>query len=592
MRPAARRLATLSLSLSLSLGLGACGEPAPPSSPAPLASAPLASASASASTVAIAPAPPEPTPAARFAVARDRALDDLLRDQPQIGRTAGLHAYDGVIGDMTAAGFAARAERLQATSTALAAFDRAALSPDDGLDLDLVRSAVAIARFRLVDLDEPRTKPLAYEEIFSVNAYLDRDYEPIVERAKRLLAHEKAAIAAVPNLRKNLVSPMSKPVVETAAKVYRGYAEYLRGDVVRLLRGVGDAAFQADLAITNEALAKEADRVAEWLAKEEAPKGDASHVLGEARFRRLVAVQEGIDLPLAEFERMGEADLQANKRAYEALARTARATRPKASELLATATELVEASRRFLVDKGLVTLPSDERAHLKETPPYMRWNAAFLDAPGPFEKPSLSTFYYLTMPDPSWPKKEQDEYLMPRGVLLSTTVHEVYPGHFLQGQWIRRAPTRAQKLLDSYSFVEGWAHYGEQLMIEQGFGAGDPQNRLGQLSDALLRDCRFVVAVGVHARGMSLAEAERRFEKDCHQDKATAREQATRATFDPGYFAYTLGKVQILALRDEAKRRLGPRFSLQRFHDALLSHGSPPVPLVRERVLAELDPAR
>ena len=314
-------------------------------------------------------------------------------------------------------------------------------------------------------------------------------------------------------------------------------------------------------------------------------------MLGEARFLRFVALQEGLTVDLAKFEAMGEADLQANKKAYEALAPKAPFSRPKASELMSAATTLVEASRRFVEGRKLVTIPSDDHARLKETPPFMRWNAAFLDAPGAFEDPSLSGYYYLTLPDPTWPAKEQEDYLMPRGILLSTTIHEVYPGHFLQGQWIRRAPTRAQKLLDSYSFVEGWAHYGEQLMIEEGFGADDPQNRLGQLSDALLRDCRFVVAVGVHAKGMSLDAAEKRFVDDCKQDKATAREQAARATFDPGFFAYTLGKVQILELRAEAKKKLGARFSLQRFHDALLSHGSPPVPLVRARVLAELGAA-
>lgn len=560
------RLVIAAAPFGVAFGLAACGKTPPPASPR---------------TELV------PTSTESFAVLRDRALDELLSDQPQLGRAAGLHEYDGKVADFSAAGLAARVERLTRLSQALST--ATVVTPDDALDLALVRSAVDLARFRVVELAEPRKMPQSYEELFAVNAYLDRDYAPLAERAKRLLSHEKAALAEVPNLRKNLVSPMSKPVVETAAKIFRGYAEYLRGDVVRLLKDVGDGAFKADLATTNEALAKEADGLATWLAKEEAPKGDGSHVLGAARFKRLLALQEGLDLPLDQFERMGEVDLQANKKAYEALASTVHGTRPKATELLAVAAERVDSSRRFLVDKKLVTIPSDERAVVKETPPYMRWNAAFLDPPGPFDAKSLPTFYYLTMPDPTWPEKEQTEYLMTRGILSSTTTHEVFPGHFLQHQWVRLAPTRAQKLLDSYSFVEGWAHYGEQLMIEEGFGADDPQNRLGQLSDALLRDCRFVVAVGVHTQGMTLAEAERRFAVDCHQDLATAREQATRATFDPGYFAYTLGRLQILALRNEAKKRLGPRFSLQRFHDALLSHGSPPVSLLRARVLAELE---
>jgi uncharacterized protein (DUF885 family) len=218
----------------------------------------------------------------------------------------------------------------------------------------------------------------------------------------------------------------------------------------------------------------------------------------------------------------------------------------------------------------------------------MRWNSAFLNGPGPFDKPGLVAYYYITLPDPTWPAKEQEEYIMTYSNLLSTSVHEVYPGHFVQGLWQKRAPTFAQKALESYSYVEGWAHYAEQMMVDEGFGDEDPQNRYGQLMDALLRNCRFVASIGIHTEGMTLAEAEERFVRDCHQDRATARQQAVRGTFDPGYFAYTLGKIQILALRDEAKRRLGARFDMKKFHDALLAHGAPQVPLIRERVLREI----
>ena len=178
---------------------------------------------------------------------------------------------------------------------------------------------------------------------------------------------------------------------------------------------------------------------------------------------------------------------------------------------------------------------------------------------------------------------------MTRGTLVSTTVHETYPGHFLQGAWVRNAPTRVQRSVSSYSFSEGWAHYVEQLMADAGFVADSPQTRLGQLSDALLRNCRFRVSIGLHTRGMSIADAERSFVEDCHQDQASAHEQAVRGTFDPGYFAYTLGKLQIMALRRQAEQRLGTRFSLKRFHDALLSHGTPPVPLIHARVLTDLE---
>lgn len=578
-----RSLPRLLAALAPLAALAACSGSAPAPPPPAGAAPPPAAPSAAASSPAPAEAPREP-----LAALRDRIVREWVADEPAFARSRGLHEHDGKVADYSAAAIERRLARLERDRAALAAVDPALLSPDEALDRAILLQQIDLRLWSGKDVEDWRRRPQFYAELFGVNAYLDRAYAPLPDRARRLLEHEKAALAQVPRVLENLASPMPRPVIEVAVKIFRGYAEYLRGDVVKLLQGAGDAAFQADFQRTNAALAAAAEQLAEHLATVELPKGDASHVLGEARYRKLLLAQEGLSIPLAELKKMGEDDLAANKAAYEALAGKVKPTRPKAELLLAEATRVMEASRRFIVDRQIVSLPSDERAIVKETPPYMRWNSAFLDAPGPFERQGLEAFYYITKPDPSWPRKEQEEYVMPRGTLLSTTVHEVYPGHFVQGLWESRAPTHVQRMFGSYSFVEGWAHYAEQMMIEQGFGKDDPESRLGQLADALLRNCRVVVSLGVHAEGMDLDAAERRFVDDCSQDRATAREQAARATFDPGYFAYTLGKLQILKLREEARAALGAAFSQRRFHDALLSHGSPPVPLLRERVLAEL----
>ncbi len=260
------------------------------------------------------------------------------------------------------------------------------------------------------------------------------------------------------------------------------------------------------------------------------------------------------------------------------------------AEYFAKATAMMQNARKFVVERAIVTLQSRDEATVRETPPYKRWNAASIEMSGPFEQ-IRSAFYYLTIPDNSWPPKKRDGYLGTLGDLLGTTIHEVYPGHFVQGRWQEHAPTRVQMAVDNYAFVEGWAHYAEQMMIDQGFGKDDPSNELAMLHGALLRNCRFSASVAIHTRGATVEQAAKRFVEDCHQDDATAREQAVRGTFDPGYFAYTLGKLQILALRDEAKAKLGAKFSLQRFHDALLSHGAPPIALVHDRVLRELGAA-
>ncbi len=285
---------------------------------------------------------------------------------------------------------------------------------------------------------------------------------------------------------------------------------------------------------------------------------------------------------------MGEADLKKNRAAYDALAKTVKPRRPSEPDYLATATKVMNDARAFVADHGIVTMVTEDRAVVRESPPYKRYNQAWIETYGPFETETHATFFDITLPDPSWPAAKREGYTMTYGLLRSTAVHEVYPGHFVQIRWLDRAPTRAQKLLGSFTFHEGWAHYAEQMMIDEGFGGGDPEARLGQLHDALLRDCRFVVAIGMHTEGMSLAEAEETFVQACAQDEATAHEQALRATFHPWYFAYTLGKLQILQLREEARTKLGAQFSLHRFHDALLAHGMPPLGIVRDRVLADL----
>ncbi|MFO0611139.1 MAG: DUF885 domain-containing protein [Polyangiaceae bacterium] len=515
-------------------------------------------------------------------------LDEYLERQPAYARTLGMREFDGQLADYSAAGIAERVAFLKRSRDYLEGIDPRRLSADDQLDRKLMLLELEQQLFRIEDMDEWHKRPMFYEELFSIDGYLTRDYAPLDIRARGLLKHVEGALKQVHNVTDNLVGPMATPILLTAIGIYRGYAEYLDGDAITILDGMNDRKLHDDVVVAIHELAKQARQIADHLEQIELPRGDDSFILGVERYKKLLHAQEALDIPLDEFERLGEENLAENKKAYEALAAKVTMKRPAASELLQTATDLTKRAKAFIEEKHLVTIPGEDKVQVRETPPFMRYNAAFLDPPGPFDKPELPGFYYITPPNPAWSAKEQEEYLMFTGTLLATSIHEVYPGHYLQGMWIGKAPTKVQKSLGSYSFIEGWAHYGEQLMIEEGFGAENEENHLGQLGDALLRNCRVVVSLGVHTKEMSLEAAAKRFVDDCKQDPATAREQATRATFDPGYFAYTLGKVQILKLRAEVKDKLGAKFDLQKFHDALLSHGSPPVPIVRERVLADL----
>ena len=507
---------------------------------------------------------------------------------PANGREAGLHEYDGRVADYSRVGIERRIASARGDLKALDAMDARFLSPDARLDLDLVRWSLREELFDLEDRALWRTDPAYYGELFSVNDYSDREGAPVPVRLERLVRHEEAALREVPHIYENLHLPLSKPVASVGADIIAGYAEYLRDTVPTLMLAGADAALRARFEKANGALVAEASRLADWLKREVVPRGDDSHVLGRERFEKLVTLYAGAPIPLAEFKAMGEADLKKNRAAYDALAKTVQPRKIAAADYLATATRLMDEARAFAVEHGIVTLASEDRAVVRESPPYMRYNQAWIESVGPFETESHATFFDITLPDPSWPEDRRDGYLMPLGVLRVTAVHEVYPGHFVQIRWLDHAPTRAQKLLGSFTFHEGWAHYAEQMMIDEGFGGGDPEARLGQLRDALLRDCRYMVAIGVHTEGMSLADAEQTFIQACDQDPAMAHEQALRATFHPWYFAYTLGKLQILQLRGEAQTKLGAQFSLRRFHDALLAHGEPPLALVRERVLGEI----
>ena len=548
---------------------------------------PTNSASAPASAAAGTP-PPEVDAAARarFDSLANVLLDRFLADDPGWARSLGLHAYDGKVPALDEASLKEARAGLVHAREELAASPVSVLDPDGALDHALLSAHVEQELFQLDEIDVFHKRPAAYDALFGVDSYLTRNYAPLAERLASLVAHEEAALRQVPSIRQNLALPLSRPVVETAIKIFSGRAEYLTKDVPKQAGSFDDPVLQKRFLAANTALAKEARALADWLKRDVLPHADDSHVLGPERYAKLLWAQEGLRTPLAELRAMADADLARNKQAYAALPKGAVRSRPAPDKLLAEATKLMEEAHLFVVEKKIVSLADEERATVKETPPFMRWNSAFLDGPGVFEQAS-GGFYYITLPDPAWPAKEQKEYVPLSGSLLSTTVHEVYPGHFVQGRWERRAPTRTQKMLGSYSFTEGWAHYVEQMMVEEGFSPS-VETSFGQLEDALLRNCRFVVSLGIHTDGMTSKEAERRFREDCYQDAATARQQAARGAFDPGYFAYTLGKIQILELREQVKRKLGPSFSLRAFHDALLAHGSPPVPLLAPRVRRDL----
>lgn len=523
-----------------------------------------------------------------------RYVDETLAERPGLGREVGLHEYDGripKIGEEAAAEAIARAEAyLDATDRV----DVASLPDPLRLDVQLTRLGARQTVFELNTLRAHR-QVMHYNSLFDVNGYLVRDYAPLKDRVTKLLDHAEAATEAVDAMLATLDEAQVKTHLETAALVYGGMISFYENDVAAQTAAALEAepALKARYDQVIPAAVAAMKKISKWIEAHMKQATD-DFALGEARFLTMLRANEGLEISMAELEQMAKADFERNRAAFEA---TAKAIDPDApvvevakrvandrlskDEVLDAARGQVSALKTFLVDAKIVSFDQTEQCTVTETPPFMRWNSAFLDPAGPFEK-AKGSFYYISPPDPSWSKEMQEQYIPWEGDLLATSIHEVYPGHFLHGLKIRKAPSRASKIFRSYAFTEGWAHYAEQMILDEGYGERDDRLRLGQLSNALLRNCRFLAAIGLHTKGMTVAEADALFQNECFIDPGNAKQQAYRGTFDPGYLSYTLGKLQILALRERFYQKNGK--DLRAFHDWLLSYGAVPVSLIGERL--------
>ncbi|MDF3022428.1 MAG: hypothetical protein K0Q92_3731 [Steroidobacteraceae bacterium] len=432
--------------------------------------------------------------------------------------------------------------------------------------------------------------------------YLTSEYAPLPKRMEGFLGYVRAIPLLAGHIRANLRTPMPKAFVERGVAGFGGYATFLRDEVPPIFAQLQDVKLKADLAEATLAAAKAMEELAGWLESQRASGTDA-FALGAPLFLEMLRETERVDLPLEELDLVGRKDLERNLAALrEACAAFApkatlatcvnkmRANKPAGGSVEGARAQLAEL-RQFVLDKKIVTIPSEEQALVAESPPYNRGNFAYINLPGPYENPAVKATYYVAPPDARWSAAERNAYLPGRAYLLYVSAHEVWPGHYLQGQFANLNPSKVGSLWWNYSFGEGWAHYAEEMMHDAGLGAGDPEMRVGMLSNALLRNVRFLSAICLHSGCMTLEESEKMFREQAFADAGNARQQALRGTYDPGYLAYTLGKLMIRKLRVDwlaANDGATP----QQFHDKFLSFGVPPVPLVRRAMLgADAGPA-
>jgi uncharacterized protein (DUF885 family) len=548
-----------------------------------------------------------------FAKFSDTFIKSYLQWRPAMGTSLGLHEYDGRLSDLSEASIDAEVTRLKTFDLRLQEFKGQKLNAQHRHDLRLVQSTIQSELFRFVDMDSYHKNPMSYADMIDVNIYIKRNFASLENRVRSIIAIEKRASNIMANARANLEGSLARPYVETAIQVASGAADFLRKDLVEALKDFEHPTLKRQLEEANAGAIKELEGYAEYLKKEKLPRAHGKYALGREKYVRMLKA-EFIDFAP---EQLLEIGLKELRREQEIFADTARKIdrdkkpvdvakliqkdHPKAENLISDTKKNLEAIRQFCVDKKIVTIPSNVRAIVDETPQYLRATSfASMDTPGPFETKATEAYYYVTPVEPEWPAEQKEEWLGAFNYYTTdvVSIHEAYPGHYTQFLCLNASPAnRLEKIFTSYAFVEGWAHYAERMLLDQGFGAAAHQTeadlvraakyRLAQSMEALLRLCRMCVSIKTHCEGMSLDDATTFFERNCYYEHKPSYQEALRGTYDPGYLYYTVGKLQILKLRQDWEKQEGGNYSLQRFHDEFLRHGAPPIRLLREIMLKD-----
>ena len=543
-------------------------------------------------------------------------IKGYLGAHPLEGTALGLHEYDGKITDYSRLALDAELSRLRRFDDRLSKFDPGKLSPRQSIDLRILQTAIKKDIFEMQDMSVFERNPIVYARAADVNVYIKRNFAPLEDRVRSLVAIE----SQIPNIliaaRTNLNDVVPKPYVELAIQIAKGSADFLKKDLVAAVGNLKDEQLRVAFHEANRKAANALNDYATWLEREKLPKASLDFALGEEKFRRFLAQTELVDLPPQKILEIGMAQLKAEQEAFAEAAKKIdpnkspievfkqiQSEHPTPQNLIPDVAKDLDKIRKYVLTRRLVSIPSDVRAKVKETPQYLRATSfASMDTPGPFEKRANEAYYYVTPTENDWPEKQKEEWLTAFNYYTSdvVSIHEAYPGHYVQFLCLNASPaSKVEKIFGSYAFVEGWAHYCEKMMLDEGYGSSTNSTpsdddvkraakyRMAQADEALLRLCRLCVSIKMHTQKMSLDEATKFFQENCYYEEKPARQEAMRGTFDPGYLNYTLGKLEILKLRDDYKAQQGDDFSLQKFHNELLNHGMPPIRLLREIMLKD-----
>jgi uncharacterized protein (DUF885 family) len=537
-------------------------------------------------------------------------VNDLLvylhETHPTYATLDGVHTFDDHLEDLSRQAIEGEVHALTGYLRRIDEIKPEALTPVERLDHRMLASHV---RGRIFELEEIRTwerHPQHYSDLLasSLAGQVLFSYAPAAERARRVLSKLRQAPRLIQAARDNIKEPPGI-FIKVGIETMRGAQTFIDDDLPRALADVDDLHLLGELADAQTEASQAVRSYIHELETEIGPKARGSFRLGRDKFEQKLRLEEGISVPVDRLLAIATRELKDTQEAFksqagrmnggnplEAWART-KAKHPKPGELVDVGREQLDELAKFLERQALITMPAGEQITVAPTPEFYRWSFASMWTPGPFEAKPSRAYYYLTDVDPSWSEERQDEHLRDYNypTLWSISIHEVYPGHFLQFQHLRRVESKVRKsiMFAPASFVEGWAHYCEEMMMEAGFGRQDYSVKLGQLAEALIRLARFIVCIRMHAEDMSVEQAVRFFRDEAFMEEGSARREAERGTFDPMYLVYSVGKLMLMKLRQDYKQQQGKSFSLRTFHDTLLGQGTAPFWLHRQLMLGGPD---
>jgi uncharacterized protein (DUF885 family) len=538
----------------------------------------------------------------------DRLFDEVVfRYDPVQGTQAGFHQYDAMLPSGSRADIEAQTAALHKFEQEVEGFDARGLTPEATSDRELVLAQI---RGQLLSLEVIRPwekNPDVYSSGVSnaVFVVMSRNFAPAPARLKSVIARERLVPRLFQSARENLKNP-PRIYTEIALEQMPGIVSFFQDDVPAAFKDVSDGALMAEFQQVNGAVIDALKGYETFLKTDLLPRSQGEFRIGAETYRKKLLYDEMVDIPLDRLLEIGRESLRRNQEEFTRVAAQVDKSRtaaqilneamldhPAAGKLMQSFRDVLSGLREFIEKNRIVTIPSKVPPIVEETPPFERaLTTASMDTPGPFEKIAKEAFFNVTLPEKTWDARQTEEYLQGfnRGTIISTAVHEVYPGHYTQFVWIARAPSKVRKLMGCGSNSEGWAHYTEQMMLDEGYGKGDLKLRLGQLQDALLRNARFIVGIQMHTGEMTVEEAVEYFVKEGYQVRPVAEKEAKRGTSDPTYLVYTLGKLEILKLREDYKKMKGDKYTLRGFHDTFLQQGFPPVKIVRRALLGNDSP--